>query len=912
LIARLLGAIESAPRRSDRGDPLTTYGETYLQRIIDGAFSRVSADPEGQAIKPHHVVGSAQTLEDARAALKQHICGFFERALKFHAARAAEETSTELPEHAGLIVGVGAGKSTAARAALPGFIASAKAAGLANRVLWLVPTLRLADECLTEMHRLGINAAVMRGRAAEDPNAAPSQDGKPQQMCKDLEAVDDALEALASVETSVCGSAKPDYPRCPWRLGAEQCAFQRQKGQIQKADVVIAAHTTMFFELSKDVRNGLASVVIDESWWQQGLSINRQVPVDGFAHEVVARPVLQREHVNGKKTSFRQLPDNSATADLHTISAKAEKAFAATEEGELVAKASVTNAGLTADECRRAYLLEWRRLVEGVPYPGQPAKERKKAMQRAAGNKTIARRAGVWRALEALLEGQQTHTGRLQVTTRNTKAGPVRMIALHTRRDIREEITGLPILCLDATMPLPIVRYYLPRLELLAEINPVAPHMTLTQVAGNWGKTSLVPSPKSTPEVASWRQKLISELADFVLLHSGGGALVVTYKAIEKEFNTLPGVRAAHFNAIAGLDTFRDVAALFVIGRPLPDPVELRLIGLALTGRAIPEEAGQVETRGALMVDGRGSATRVRTYADPDLEALRVAITDAEVIQAIGRGRGVNRSAADRLNVWLLADVVLPLPVSRMVRWVDVRPDVLSRMAARGVVLLGASDAARSYPDLFPTPDAARMALKRMATDFPNIPLCTISHKEMFGKSLVRVSYRPAGRGQQNRQALVARERLAALAEWLTAQLGAPVTVSPAAPEAQTDVTPASGPKPTGIIKLGDQAPFDLPAKKEPAPMPPATPSPLPPKPHLWGRGGAEHRQAVGAEGLEGMSTHSPAPDCNTSAPPAAGMDHIRPAFGSIRCVHSSPRLTRACSSETAGTLEKLSHTNRF
>ena len=127
-----------------------------------------------------------------------------------------------------------------------------------------------------------------------------------------------------------------------------------------------------------------------------------------------------------------------------------------------------------------------------------------------------------------------------------------------------------------------------------------------------------------------------------------------------------------------------------------------------------------------------------------------------------------------------------------MVRWADIRPGVLQRMAGRGLVLLGATDAARIYPDLFPTPDAARMAIQRESekADFPNIPLGSISIGGCSGNRLVPVSYRPAGRGQQTRRALVLENRLEGLADWLTERLGAVVRVE-VAPDPEPPPRPA-------------------------------------------------------------------------------------------------------------------------
>jgi hypothetical protein len=368
-----------------------------------------------------------------------------------------------------------------------------------------------------------------------------------------------------------------------------------------------------------------------------------------------------------ERSSWYQTINVFDTNDLHAISSKAQQAFEATPEGELLNKASVEQAGLTAKECASAYALEWRRMFEGAIYPGQPAQDRKAAVAKAAGNASIPRRAGIWRAFQALLEGDEFNTGRLQMDSRPSVEGTLRTIALHSRLDICDDVSEVPMLHLDATMSISIVEHFLPRLTVLAEINPVAPHMQVHQIIGGWGKTSIVSNEKASDGENKRRESVLSVLVDFVALHSGDNALVVTYEAIEAEFQ-IPGVRTAHFNAISGLDAFRDVRSLFVIGRPLPDARDLHLQALALTGRAIAAESGHVETRGTLIADGTGAAVNVRVFNDPDLEALRTAITEREIIQAVGRGRGVNRDATRPLNVFVLADAALPIPVTKLLR----------------------------------------------------------------------------------------------------------------------------------------------------------------------------------------------------------------------------------------------------
>ena len=78
------------------------------------------------------------------------------------------------------------------------------------------------------------------------------------------------------------------------------------------------------------------------------------------------------------------------------------------------------------------------------------------------------------------------------------------------------------------------------------------------------------------------------------------------------------------------------------------------------------------------MRDGTSRSVRVIEHEDERAEVLRSAICDDELIQAIGRGRGVNRAEATPLEVHVLADVALPLVHDRVLAWETVVPDVVS------------------------------------------------------------------------------------------------------------------------------------------------------------------------------------------------------------------------------------------
>lgn len=779
-IRQLRRAIRSAPRRPDSGVE-DHCEEGYLRRLIAGAFHLLLAEPDVEAIPPH-CAAVRQGVEHARIDLIRHIREYLDRTLEWHGNPSLEPES-QPPEHAALKAAVALGKSSGLRDSLGTWIAKAKAHSLPHRVLVLVQTHKLSGEIFVAMMRLDLNVAVVRGREAEVPGTGnPESNILPDRMCLNLPAVEDALRIGEDVERAACGGRTKGAPKCP---NYNDCQYQKQKESARKADIVIATHQFLFQQLPAEVGTKLGLVVVDEAWWQAGVQPDREVRLSGFADEPLQQPVL-RDAGLGMVMSLGE------TNDLHALSAKTEKAFNVTPDGQLVSKEAVLAAGLTAEDCALAAKLEWRREISGAIYPGMPPRARAEAVKKAVGNAVIPRRSAIWKALEELLRGDATQTGRLQMGRKGDAEGAGRVVLLHSRREIREGIAALPILLLDATLPEAVVRHFLPQMRLLADVQAHAPHMRVHQIVGGWGKTSLVPSSNAALEENERRKGRLGQLADFVRLNSGGNALVVTYEAVESYFRG-PGVRTGHFNAIAGLDRFRDVRSLFVIGRPLPDPQSVLSLARAVTGRPIAAEAGHTETRGALMEDGTGAAIDVRVYADPDLDAIRAAITDAEVVQAIGRGRGVNRTAETPLDVFVFADVVLPLPVTRLVRWEDIRPNVLERMAARGAVLLSPSDASKAYPDLFLTPDAARMALKRGEEGISRTsPYVGSSLGECSGNRLVEVSYRPPGRGQQNRRALVQAEHLPGFREWLEKMLASPLaTFEIAAPPAPARPMPA-------------------------------------------------------------------------------------------------------------------------
>jgi putative DNA primase/helicase len=155
-------------------------------------------------------------------------------------------------------------------------------------------------------------------------------------------------------------------------------------------------------------------------------------------------------------------------------------------------------------------------------------------------------------------------------------------------------------------------------------------------------------------------------------------------------------------------------------------------------------------------------------HADPIAEAVRWSICEGELIQAMGRGRGVNRTADTVLEIDLLTDVVLPVTVDALVPWSELRPTRRDLMALSGIVLENAADMAACFPELWPTRETAKKDGQRKGTNcyYRNL------YNSRMSPSSAEVTYRPTGAGHRARTARVDLTRIPDPEAWLINRLG--------------------------------------------------------------------------------------------------------------------------------------------
>jgi putative DNA primase/helicase len=644
------------------------------------------------------------------------------------------------PVH-GAKVGVGIGKSEAVRREAADYLAELRAAGDKRTVVIVVPTHKLGEEqarafeALPQAQAAGLKAGVWRGRRAPDPE----QPG--QAMCHDLDAVDDARAAgISNVEKAVCQDEDAGTT-CPF---FKVCGYQRQKQQ--EADFWIGAHELLFG--TKPAALGKPAVVIvDEAAWRKGLE-----GVDGQPQDLTLGALSRDVEVPNDLAGV----DTQVLRNAHGVLADALPRLPL---GSL-RKADIAALLLpeTVAACRA---ISWNRIVPVSIHPGMTPAARREAMAQAPNNREAARLARIFAALEALVaENGPEASGWVGLAEVETPDGPVRMLRLRGRRPVAKG-WQVPTIILDALLQPELVRPYWPQVEVTAEIEARTPYMRVRQQVGrDWAKSALVPDDYS-PGDRDRRLKNSERLRAAVwreVRARGGRSLVVAQKAVEEYWRTcgvMPqGLEMAHHNAVAGRDEWgpgpgrEGVRSLVVIGRTLPRPRDVERMAEALTGAAVAARASRYDRVDAaiLLADGTAATTEADRHPDPLAEAIRWQVCEGELIQIVGRARAVNRTAADPVEVLILTDRPLPIPVDEAVSWEGLMPSAQDLMLAQGGVFLESpTDASRCYPNLWATPAAAKMAASRgqwVTSPYREYPI-----GECY--PLVRATYQRAGERQR-------------------------------------------------------------------------------------------------------------------------------------------------------------------
>jgi putative DNA primase/helicase len=302
-------------------------------------------------------------------------------------------------------------------------------------------------------------------------------------------------------------------------------------------------------------------------------------------------------------------------------------------------------------------------------------------------------------------------------------------VTIRWREDIHDDWSGAPLLYLDATIVPEVARYWLPRLEIKANVEAAETHVTrigLTDRA--MGKTSLSPDAHQPADEQARREnnrRRTCQLAELVAASSRGSngatgqsVAVVANRDVEHELRKIlpAGVATGHFNNLRGFDGWRGVRGLIVVGRPMPDPISVERMASIASGSLIGAIGGWYPKRLAahLMRDGTGRVTPTCHHPDHRVEPFRRQVL-TELVQVGGRGRGVRRTAANPLvEIWV-TDEPTGSPMDIVLPEAELMSEItcIRLLAARGIVPDNYADAAAILSDEFRSSSAPAAALRK-------------------------------------------------------------------------------------------------------------------------------------------------------------------------------------------------------
>jgi len=123
----------------------------------------------------------------------------------------------------------------------------------------------------------------------------------------------------------------------------------------------------------------------------------------------------------------------------------------------------------------------------------------------------------------------------------------------------------------------------------------------------------------------------------------------------------------------------------------LPAPAEVERMAAIIFAADVQkvDDWYPVKAGARLMADGTGRFAEFERHPDDRVEAVRWLICEAEIQQAIGRVRGVRRTADNPVRVIVLNGVDLgPTAIDQLIGWEDLLAvcGPVSLMAARGIV----------------------------------------------------------------------------------------------------------------------------------------------------------------------------------------------------------------------------------
>ena len=694
---------------------------------------------------------------------------------------------------------------------------AAEAAKTGTSIVYTAPMHSLLAELATRFAAEGVEARVYRGYASDDPEATGLK------MCLDLEAMQDARDAVRPIPSTVC-EKKIDGQKsfCPFH---HRCGMERQRQA--KAPVWLVPHA-LLFQARPGAIPAPDALVIDEGITMGALP---DKPARMSLDAIQQAPVEPGENA--------PIFTNAAN-DLDAARGDLLRALRDHKDDGPLQRSIFLAHGVTASVAAEALKLEWARLRDPGIAPGMDPKARK-ALAAAVGqhNRDAKALAGIWSELRAFLAGEANASGRLSL--RYDEEAEARILERRSLDTIRASWAA-PALLIDATLPgakllEPVVGH---SVEVKADITAKwSAAVKVRQIVGapvTARKLGIIDNDEEPEsEAPGTPKRVVTDLLRLIRLRAALAwpRIVVVIApmrlvAVLVDIGLPENIETAHFGAVAGIDRWARAAGLICIGRLQPGPGITEPLAGIISGTvpgsiAANEQGGRWYTResgGIRLADGNGAPVERIRHPDPLVEALRWQITEAGLIQAIGRLRALRRDAASPAFLDVVNDVPLPISVDEVTTWEDAKVGAWAEMAPEGILLESPADIEACFPEAAPTRKTAR------EMSLPTLALTSIGKLNIDVRANVRLaSYKRLGRFAPARAVLLPNAP-ADLQSWLFDRLGAIEWLKIEEPEAQKEAAPQPAPAdaPPRPLRCADYAPelaalYGLAAEREPKPF---------------------------------------------------------------------------------------------
>ena len=659
------------------------------------------AAPAAPKVQPRYALPRG-TLEDARAAVGKVFEAWQAAVLAWDALDPQNGTDDlpPVPYAGAALVTTGVGKSHTALTAIQTLADALRRAGAKGPIVMAVPRHDLADDFKAALQLAGVAAEVYKGRDQDDPLNPGLK------MCWRHTEAQEVQKSGCDVETTLCTQGGID---CPFK---ETCGYQRQRKT--RAAIWIAPHAVLWRTPPACIGTP-AALIVDEDP-SQGLFGGFDALPYKLSLDDLTSPM--------RGLSLYQNADFVAVAD-----AIAKAARATTDSAGRIAADDIA---ATADEVTGARKAAFAAMLTPDCNPLTPPKQLAEELARVAQINTRALRLA--RLLDMVRTAKDTGAKvvpGLQVYTAQTAEGDT-FTAIRMRW--KNELGAgwkVPAICTSATIKPELLRTVWPHMGEIAEAQAVMPYTTIRQVNDMaFGQSSIIGDGVYSRNLRRRLRHYIEHRAR----QFGGLVLVVAQMAVIEALGPMKGVETLHFNALSGVDRYKDARLIIQIGRTQPAPADVEARAELILGDGIDRLTGWYDKIPAALTLADGTAgPQVQTlggkgqepvfgadqHPHPMAEAIRWTICEGELLQTAGRGRGVNRTADKPLQIDILTSVPLPLPIDEAGAFSSFEPTLADMMQARGVEVIdtsakGAFDViAAVLADIFKTPNAARIAWNR-------------------------------------------------------------------------------------------------------------------------------------------------------------------------------------------------------